>query len=107
MCGGATVWGALSQYGARPTDRIGVVGIGGLGHLAIQFAAAMGCEVVAFSSTESKKEEAMKFGATEFVATEGLTKLEGVKPIKHLLLCGSAQPDYNLWASLRRPDSYT
>src|SRR5215471_7088445 len=59
MCGGVTVWGALSFYNVRSTDRVGVVGIGGLGHLAIQFAAKMGCEVVAFSGTESKREEAI------------------------------------------------
>lgn len=101
MCGGATVWGALSVYNVRPTDRVGVIGIGGLGHLAIQFAAKMGCEVIAFSSTESKREEAMKFGAREFYATKGLKDLNHVNKIDRLLITTSAQPDYNLY-----PPSY-
>ena len=60
QCGGATVFNALEMYGTRPTDRVGIIGVGGLGHLTIQFAAKMGCEVVVFSGTDSKKEEAMK-----------------------------------------------
>lgn len=56
LCAGATVWSVLSKYGVRSTDRVGVLGIGGLGHLAIKFAAAMGCHVVVLSSSESKRE---------------------------------------------------
>jgi D-arabinose 1-dehydrogenase-like Zn-dependent alcohol dehydrogenase len=51
MCGGATVFNALRFYGVKATDRVGVVGVGGLGHLAIQFASKMGCEVVVFSGS--------------------------------------------------------
>jgi D-arabinose 1-dehydrogenase-like Zn-dependent alcohol dehydrogenase len=102
MCGGVTVWGALSVYNVRPTDRVGVIGIGGLGHLAIQFAAKMGCEVVAFSSTESKREEAMKFGAKEFHVTKGVTEFKNVKKINHLLITTSQQPDFSLYAPVRR-----
>ena len=94
MCGGATVWGPLFQYGLKPNMRVGVVGLGGLGHLAVQFAKAMGTDVVVFSGTEDKKEEALKFGASEFVATKGRTSLEGIKPIDFLLVTGSGQPDY-------------
>jgi D-arabinose 1-dehydrogenase-like Zn-dependent alcohol dehydrogenase len=101
MCGGVTVWGALSFYNVRPTDRVGVVGIGGLGHLAIQFAAKMGCEVVAFSSTESKRKEAMKFGAKEFYATKGLKDLTHVPKINQLLITTSAQPDYGMYIPFR------
>lgn len=96
MCGGATVWGPLVHSGLLPGNRIGVVGIGGLGHLAIQFAAKLGYDVAVFSSTENKKEEAIKFGATEFHATAGLTKFEGIDPIDHLLITTSAQPDFAL-----------
>jgi D-arabinose 1-dehydrogenase-like Zn-dependent alcohol dehydrogenase len=100
MCGGATVWGAISVYNFRPTDRVGVLGVGGLGHLAIQFASKIGCEVVVFSGTESKREEAMKLGAKEFYATKGLTQFTGIKKIKHLLITTSEQPDYKLYVSL-------
>ncbi|KAM0249166.1 hypothetical protein ACHAQJ_009173 [Trichoderma viride] len=94
MCGGATVWSPFSIYGIRPTDRVGIVGIGGLGHLAIQFAAKMGCQVVVFSSSESKREDAMKLGATEYHVLTSDSPLEGIKQVNHMLLCGSAQPDF-------------
>jgi uncharacterized zinc-type alcohol dehydrogenase-like protein len=50
MCAGATVFTAFTNYNLKPTDRVGIVGIGGLGHLALQFARAWGCYVVAISS---------------------------------------------------------
>jgi uncharacterized zinc-type alcohol dehydrogenase-like protein len=61
LCGGITVFGPLASF-ARPTGRVGVVGIGGLGHLAVKFAAALGCEVTAFTSSEGKFREARGFG---------------------------------------------
>ena len=50
----------------KPTDRVGIVGVGGLGHLAIQFSSKMGCDVVVFSGTEAKHEDALMLGAREF-----------------------------------------
>jgi D-arabinose 1-dehydrogenase-like Zn-dependent alcohol dehydrogenase len=102
MCGGATVFSALHSFGAGPTHRVGVIGIGGLGHLAIQFAAKMGCEVIVFSSTESKRAEAIALGATEFVATKGAKSLD-VQPIDHLLVTSSFQPDWNLYLPVMAP----
>lgn len=103
MCGGATVWNVLSMYNVRSTDRVGVIGVGGLGHLAIQFAAKMGCEVVVFSGTDSKKDEAMKLGASEFYATKGAKELKVEKPIDHLLVTTSFNPDWNLYMSVMAP----
>ena len=96
MCGGATVWAPLYQHDAKPGMRVGVVGLGGLGHLAVQFANKMGMEVVVFSGTEDKKAEAMEFGASEFVATKDRSSLEGVGPIDFLLVTTSQQPNYEL-----------
>ena len=62
MCGGITVFAPLTMY-AKPTDRVGIIGIGGLGHMAIKFAAAYGCDVTAFTSREGKFDEAAGFGA--------------------------------------------
>ena len=62
LCGGITVFNPLAMY-AKPTSRVGIVGIGGLGHLGVKFAAAYGCEVTAFTSSESKVEEARACGA--------------------------------------------
>ena len=63
FCGGVTVFNPLMQYDIKPTDKVAVIGIGGLGHLALQFINAWGCEVTAFTSNEDKKEEALNLGA--------------------------------------------
>jgi len=102
MCAGATVFNCLYSHGVEATHRVGVVGVGGLGHLAIQFAAKMGCEVVVFSGTNSKEEEARKLGAKEFVAMKGVDKLD-IRPINHLLVTTSAQPDWKLYLSAMAP----
>jgi uncharacterized zinc-type alcohol dehydrogenase-like protein len=67
LCGGVTVYAPLSRW-VRPSMRVGVVGIGGLGHLALQFARAMGCEVTAISTNPKKEAEALSFGAHRFIA---------------------------------------
>lgn len=92
MCGGATVFGALYGHGVEPLHRVGIIGVGGLGHLAIQFAAAMGCEVVVLSGTDSKKEQAMKLGANEFYAMKGKDKLDIGRPLDHLVVTTSVPP---------------
>ncbi|KAM0426430.1 hypothetical protein ACHAPT_008477 [Fusarium lateritium] len=95
VCAGSTVWTVLTKYGARCDDRVGVMGIGGLGHLAIKIAAAMGCHVVVLSSSEAKREEALEYGAAEFhVFKSGDEAPADFKPVRHLLLCGSANVDY-------------
>src|SRR5688500_5392256 len=79
LCGGITVFNPLAMY-ARPTDRVGVIGIGGLGHMAVKFAAAYGCDVTAFTSSEGKFDEARGFGATHVVSSRdsaSIRKLAG------------------------------
>lgn len=105
MCGGATVFNALHTYGIKPTDRVGVMGVGGLGHLAIQFAAKMGCDVVVFSGSDSKKDEAMKLGAKEFVATKGKDKIEISRDVDALLVTTSVLPDWNVILPVMAPNS--
>lgn len=100
MCGGATVFNALRKYDAQPTERVGVMGVGGLGHLAIQFAAKMGCEVVVFSGTDSKRQEALGLGATEFYAMKGVTKLDIGRPLNRLLVTTSVMPGEFCWLLL-------
>ena len=67
FCGGITVFNPFYQYNVSPLDRVGVIGIGGLGHLALKFAANWGCEVTAFSSNPDKTEELMSMGAHRVV----------------------------------------
>lgn len=75
LCGGITVFNPLITY-TKPTDRVGIVGIGGLGHLAVKFAAAMGCEVTAFTSSESKFQEARDFGAQHVVSSKDSSAIQ-------------------------------
>ncbi|PYI03359.1 NADP-dependent alcohol dehydrogenase [Aspergillus sclerotiicarbonarius CBS 121057] len=99
MCGGGTVWVPLVEQ-CKTYERVGIVGIGGLGHLAIQFAAKMGCDVVVFSSTEDKRDEALKLGANEFYATKGVSdyaNLGVAKPIDRLLITSSAKFNLGLF----------
>ena len=67
FCGGITVFSPIVEFNVRPTDRVGVIGAGGLGHLAIQFLNKWGCEVTAFSSTPDKADELMGLGAHRVV----------------------------------------
>jgi uncharacterized zinc-type alcohol dehydrogenase-like protein len=67
FCGGITVFNPIVQNGVKPTDRVAVVGIGGLGHLALQFLDKWGCEVTAFSSHPDKEQELRQLGADHFV----------------------------------------
>ena len=103
MCGGSTVFNAIHVAGIKSTARVGVVGIGGLGHLAIQFLAKMGCQVVVFSGTDSKRDEAMKLGATEFYATKDAKELKIGKPVDNLVVSTSSQPDWNLYIPVLAP----
>lgn len=69
LCGGLTVYSPLKTYGAGPGKKVGVVGIGGLGHYAILWAKAMGAEVYAFTHSSSKMEDIKKMGADHVVDT--------------------------------------
>jgi uncharacterized zinc-type alcohol dehydrogenase-like protein len=78
MCGGVTVFNPMIQFNVRPTDRVGVIGIGGLGHMAIMFLNKWGCEVTAFTSTGAKAEEARRMGAHEVVNSQSDQALDQV-----------------------------
>lgn len=70
LCGGVTVYSPLKQFGAGPGKKVGIVGVGGLGHFAVLFARALGAdEVVGISRRESKRQEAMDLGCTDYIAT--------------------------------------
>ena len=79
FCGGITVFAPLMDFDIKPTDRIGVIGIGGLGHLAVQFARAWGCEVTAFTSASDKEAELKTLGAHHIVNSRDTAAL---KPLR-------------------------
>lgn len=97
MCAGQTVFLPLARTDVRAWHTVGIVGIGGLGHLAIQFAAKMGCNVVVFSGSENKRQEAMDLGASEFYTVDDL-KNSRVRQdfVDHLMVTTSQLPDWDL-----------
>ena len=79
LCGGITVFAPLHELKVAPTARVGVVGIGGLGHLALKFARAWGCEVTAFTSSDSKRDEALQMGAHHVVSSVDATAMKALR----------------------------
>ena len=78
LCAGITTYNALRNSGARPGDTVAVLGIGGLGHLAIQYASRMGFRTVAISRGAEKEVLARQLGAHEYIDTQALTAAEGL-----------------------------
>ncbi|WP_422922861.1 NADPH-dependent aldehyde reductase Ahr [Singulisphaera sp. PoT] len=85
LCGGITVFNPIAMF-AKPTSRVGVVGIGGLGHMAVKFAAAYGCDVTAFTSSESKFEEARGFGANHVASSRDAAAIKSLANSIDLLI---------------------
>ncbi|KAF9345201.1 hypothetical protein BGX34_004953 [Mortierella sp. NVP85] len=100
MCAGITTYAPLKRYGAGPDKTVGVVGIGGLGHLGIQWAHAMGAkEVVAISSSDRKREESVKLGATKYVNSKNPEDLKAASQSIDILLCTSFASETD-WSQL-------
>ena len=98
MCAGVTVYSALQKHATSPDLQVAILGVGGLGHLAIQFAHAFGCEVTALSSSPDKQEQALEFGADHFIHTNDRDRLQQVNYGFDLLIC-TANNGIN-WPSL-------
>jgi uncharacterized zinc-type alcohol dehydrogenase-like protein len=104
LCGGITVFNPLAMY-AQPTSRVGVVGIGGLGHMGVKFAAAYGCDVTAFTSSESKFEEARGFGASHVVSSRdpsAIRKLAGTLDL--LIVTANVKLDWDALVATLAPN---
>ncbi len=104
LCAGVTVYSPLSRL-AHPKMKVGVVGIGGLGHLALQFAHAMGCEVTAFSSSADKKKEAEGFGAHHFVMSSDNAHMQKAAMSQDIILSVvSADLPWPMYINALRPN---
>jgi alcohol/geraniol dehydrogenase (NADP+) len=105
LCAGITVYTPLRTYGVSPASRVGVVGIGGLGHLALQFARVFGAEVTAFSTSPAKEEEALAMGAHHFCNTresKGMKALSGSLDL--IVSTVNADQDWSAFLTALRPE---
>lgn len=104
MCAGVTVFNPLLLHGVRPIDRVGIAGIGGLGHLAVKFARAWGCHVTAITSNPSKREDAAAFGAHRtIISTDPDDMKSAAGSIDFLLATRRNAPDWSTLIELLAP----
>lgn len=104
LCGGITVFSPLALF-AKPTSRVGIVGIGGLGHMGVKFAAAYGCDVTAFTSSSAKFDEARGFGANHVVATRDSNEIRKLaKTLDLLIVTTNVQLDWDALISTLGPN---
>lgn len=92
MCAGITVYAPLTHHGAGPGKRVGVMGMGGLGHLAVKFAHALGAEVWVFSHSASKREDALANGADHFVVSSDVEQMKALEKSFDLLINAISAP---------------
>jgi uncharacterized zinc-type alcohol dehydrogenase-like protein len=104
LCGGITVFNPIILAGVKPTDSVGVIGIGGLGHMALKFLKYWGCEVVAFSSSPDKKDDILKMGATKVVNSKSAEELEGIAgQLDFILNTTNVSLDWNAYLTALAP----
>ena len=109
LCAGITTYSPLRHWGVKPGDRVGVVGLGGLGHMAVKFAKAFGAQVVLFTTSENKREDALRLGASEVVVSSDKKQMKSqLGKLDFILDCVSAPHDINAYvACLKREGTMT
>ena len=104
FCGGITVFNPLVQFNIKPTDRVAVIGIGGLGHLAVKFLNAWGCEVTAFTSSDAKKNEALAMGARHTLNSRNAEELKAAAGhFDFIISTVNVKLDWNLYLGTLAP----
>jgi uncharacterized zinc-type alcohol dehydrogenase-like protein len=105
LCAGITTFSPLRQWKVSAGHKVGVLGLGGLGHMAVKLAASMGAEVTVLSTSPSKEQDALKLGAHKFVVT---SDSEAIKPVLNtldfIIDTVSAQHDLNFYLQLLKRD---
>lgn len=103
LCAGITTYSPLRQWGCKAGDHVGVVGLGGLGHMAVKLAASMGAEVTVLSTSEGKEADARRLGATNFVVTRRGALEPLSRKLDLIIDTVSAPHDYDAYLGLLRP----
>jgi uncharacterized zinc-type alcohol dehydrogenase-like protein len=106
LCAGITTYSPLKHWGAGPGKRVGVIGLGGLGHMAVKIGSALGAHVTVLSHSEKKKADALRFGAKDFLITTDLAIFEKhAKSFDLIINTVSVDLDWNLYLGLLKRDS--
>jgi len=101
LCAGITTWSPLQQFNCKKGDQVGVVGLGGLGHMALKLAASMGAEVTVLSTSRSKEADARKLGASGFESTRDGGTFEKLRGRFDLIIDTISAPhDYNKYLKM-------
>ncbi|MBT8185267.1 MAG: NAD(P)-dependent alcohol dehydrogenase [Eudoraea sp.] len=104
LCGGITVFNPIILADVSPVDSVGVIGIGGLGHMAIKFLKHWGCEVIAFSSHPDKKDKILKMGASRVINSKSPEELESIAgKLNFILNTTNVSLDWNSYLSTLAP----
>jgi len=104
LCAGITVFNPIVQFGIKSTDKVAVIGIGGLGHLALQFLNAWGCEVTAFTSSDSKRQEALELGAHKILNSRDSAEIEtAANSFDFIISTVNISLDWNLYLGTLKP----
>jgi len=105
LCAGITTYSPMRHWGVTKGKKVGVVGIGGLGHMAVKIAHALGAHVVAFTTSASKKEDALRLGADEVVVSRNANEMQKHAGSFHFILDAvAADHDINTYLNLLRRD---
>jgi len=108
LCAGATTYSPIKRYGAGPGKKVAVIGIGGLGHLAIQYAAKLGAEVVGIGRSGGKKDMCVKLGAKDYISITDEAATAKYKGYFDILICCANGSDmvYDPYLKLGKLDAY-
>lgn len=107
FCGGITVFNPLIQFGVEPTDKVAVIGIGGLGHMALEFLNAWGCDVTAFTSSAAKRTEALQIGAHHTINSRDSKEIEAAAGQFDLIISTvNVKLDWNAYVGTLKPKGH-
>jgi len=103
LCAGITTYSPLKRFGVKAGQKVGVIGLGGLGHMGVKFAVSMGAEVTVFSTSPAKKDDALRLGAHHFVVSKNADEIEPLTGTFDFILdTVSAPHDLNVYLNMLR-----
>jgi len=106
LCAGITTWSPLRHWKVGPGQKVGIIGLGGLGHMGVKFAKALGAHVVLFTTSPSKVEDGKKLGAHEVVISKNADEMAAhAQSFDFILDCVSADHDINAYLNLLKRDA--